>query len=138
MKRIFLILIFTCAAIYWTQAQTYIYDGQGNLIAGSHIRTKPGSTIVLKDSLNGIKYLLDSMHINIYAINAKGDTLWKTDPWKDNKLEAYRVDRPIIVDFDFSTSKRTDNKEVIWIVYNNTQFGTINKETGKFFFRGQD
>lgn len=138
MKRIFIFLIFTCATILKTQAQTYVYDGQGNLIAGSHIKSKPGSTLVLKDSLTGNIFLLDSTHINIYAFNTKGDTLWKTDPWKDNKLEVYRVKRPVIVDFDFATNKWTDNKEVIWIVYNNTQFGTINKEVGKFRWMGQD
>jgi len=124
--------------IFLAQAQTYLYDGHGNLIGGTHNKSRPGSSLSIIDSITGNIFLLDSAHINIYAFNSKGDTLWSSDPWKDNKLEAYRVKRPVIVDFDFATNEWTDNKEVIWIVYNNTQFGIINKESGEFIWFGQD
>jgi len=62
----------------------------------------------------------------------------ETDPWKDNKIEVYRVKRPVIVQFYLANNKWTDNKEVIGIVYNNTQFAIVNKETGKFTWLGQD
>lgn len=138
MKDIILLTIIVCITSFHANAQTYVYDSQGNLIAGSHILSKPGSVLKLKDSLSGNTFLLDSAHIHIYAFNANGDTLWKTDPWKDYKLEVYRTKRPVIVQFYFEKNKRTSNKEVIWIVYNNTQFGNIDKKTGSFFWMGQD
>jgi hypothetical protein len=87
---------------------------------------------------NKFKFELDSTQITITAFSASGKLLWKTDPWLDNKLSKYRVDRPYIVYFALDKNERTNNEEVIWITYNNTQFGTIDKKTGKFKFHGQD
>jgi hypothetical protein len=70
---------------------------------GTHIQTVPGKTVTLTDSLTSTHFILDSAHIFIYAICSGGDTLWKTDPWKDNNLEAYRVKRPVIVQFRYRT-----------------------------------
>ena len=139
MKKTFLIILFQ-SFYFFSNSQvtnTYVYDGQGNLIGGTHIKKRPGELITLTDSV-GNRFILDSLHINVIALNAKGDTLWKTDPWKDNKIEAYRTKRPLIVSFHLAKEERTDNKEVIWLVYNNTQFGTLDKTTGKFFRMGQD
>jgi hypothetical protein len=61
--------------------------------------------------------------------------LWKTDPVIDNKIEEYRVKRPVIVYFGFDLD---NGKEVILITYNNTQFGSLSKENGAFNFHGQD
>jgi len=93
---------------------------------------------VLVDSIAMTKFIVDSMQIFITAFDSNGKELWRTDPWKDNKLMEYRVKRPIIVYFSLSKNKWTDNKEMIWITYNNTQFGIIDKQTGKFTFFGQD
>jgi hypothetical protein len=84
------------------------------------------------------KFELDSTQVTITAFSTNGELLWKTDPWLDNNLPKYRVDRPYIVYFVLDKNERTDNEEVIWITYNNTQFGTIDKRTGKFKFHGQD
>ena len=92
----------------------------------------------LFDKLTSTKFILDTSRILIVAIDANGKQLWKSDPWEDNKLEAYRVTRPIIARFHFANNQWTDNKEVIWIVYNNTQFGIVDKKTGKFTWFGQD
>jgi hypothetical protein len=140
MKRIFFTIFLVFVITLLTQAQTYVYDGQGNLIAGSHIKSKPGSSLTLKDSLTGNTFLLDSNHINIYAFNSKGDTLWKADPYKDSKIEEYRVSRPVIVNFEFITSHwcYTGKKKTIWINYNNTQAGYVDLDSGKFHFCGQD
>ena len=124
--------------VNYSTAQTYIYDGHGNLIGGSHIQLKPHISYILEDSITGTRFILDSNHINIYALSKIGDTLWKTDPWKDNKLDTYRFTRPVIVYYKFANSVRTKNEEVIWIIYINTQFGIIDKKTGKFRFMGQD
>ena len=92
----------------------------------------------LVDTISGIKFTLDSTQIYVTAIDKSGKQLWRTDPWKDNNLMEYRVKRPIIVKFGFANNQWTDNKEVIWITYNNTQFGIIDKLTGKFTWFGQD
>ena len=110
---------------------------QSQYVGHATLKNKVKSEILV-DSLTGVNFHLDSTHIYITAINPSGDTLWRTDPWKDNKLSKYRVKRPVIVYFNFGIDKRNDNKEIIWITYNNTQFGHLDKESGKFHFKGQD
>jgi hypothetical protein len=92
----------------------------------------------LIDNLTGSKFYLDTNKIYVYAFDKSGKLLWKTDPWKDNNLMEYRVKRPIIRFFEFENNKWTDSVEVIGIGYNNSQFGYLDKLTGKFTFHGQD
>jgi hypothetical protein len=92
----------------------------------------------LSDKTTGVKFIIDKKRIYIKAIDKSGKELWKTDPAVDNKLEEYRVKRPTIVYFAFKTDKFTENKEVIAISYNNSQFGYLDKKTGHFQFAGQD
>jgi len=129
MKRQLFILVFLLSINFC--------DGQTGYVAhatlGNHIKK-----FTLTDTISGTKFILDSTQIYVTAIDKSGKQLWRTDPWKDNKLEEYRVKRPIIVSFDFANNKWTNNREVIWIVYNNTQFGIINKSNGKFTWFGQD
>jgi len=106
------------------------------IVADIPIKVQP--IITLKDSISGNIFVLDSFHINIYALNLKGDTLWKTDPWKDNGIQEYRVKRPVINYFKLGYTRWTDYKEAILICYNNSQFGSVDKTTGKFFLEGQD
>ena len=91
----------------------------------------------LIDTENGIRYILDETQIYITSIDENGNQLWQTDPWKDNNIKEYRVERPIIVQFYFSDNNWSGLKG-IWIVYNNTQFGILDKSTGNFTFLGQD
>lgn len=122
---------------------TIIYDSQGNIIAGSYIKTVPPKAILLTDKKTNLKYVLDSFHIYITACTANGDSLWKTDPWRDNRIEEYRTKRPIIVDMAFGSdkgyhSKTKKDEKVLWIRYSNTQFGFVNLRTGEYLFCGQD
>ena len=134
MKRtlILITLIFTIHQYCWAQKDT-IYEYVGHATLENNLK----NSILIDDSTK-IKYSLDSNQIFITAIDSNGRFLWRTDPWKDNKLMEYRVKRPIIVRFKFANNKWTENKEVIWISYNNTQFGIIDKKTGKFTWFGQD
>jgi hypothetical protein len=126
MKRVLLILTILsyniCVGQYLAQATIY-----------NKIKNR-----VLVDKSSGTKYILDSTQVYIVAFDSKGKLLWVTDPWKDNKLMPYRVKRPVIVYFYFEKNKKTNDKEVIWIVYNNTLFGVIDKQTGKFTCYGND
>jgi hypothetical protein len=135
-------IFFACCSIA-QQVTTVIYDGNGYVIGGSHIRLKAGEQVILKDSSSARTFILDTSHIFIVALNSQRDTVWKTDPWKDNKLEVYRTKRPRVVDMTIgsnegwiSSDKKPEN--VLWIRYNNTQFGFISLTTGKFHFSGQD
>ena len=92
----------------------------------------------LVDRVTSTRFILDSSRIFIVAIDTNGRQLWKSDPWKDNKLKAYRVARPTIVIFHFAKNASTSFEEVIWIGYNNTQFGIVDKNTGEFTWLGQD
>jgi hypothetical protein len=85
-----------------------------------------------------MKFVLDSLRINISAYDFSNKLIWRTDPWLDNKLIAYRVKRPLVVYYAFKPNWGTDDKEFIWISYNSTQFGTIDRRTGKFHDMGRD
>jgi hypothetical protein len=128
-KVIIIIILFLNAGICFSQDSQY----NGKLISKQNVKKE-----ILIDSLSGNRFLLDKEHINITAINNVGDTIWQTDPIKQIKMEPYRINRPIIVTYEFQNNERTEFKEVIWIVYNNSQFGTIEKETGNFTFYGQN
>jgi len=121
---------------------TAIYDGKGNVIGGSFIRIPQGKPVTLTDSASGNIYSLDSAHIMVTAQDKTGKLLWKTDPWKDNKIAVYRTDRPVIVDFNIQNTNRDYGvpigSKVLWIVYINTQFGFLDLATGKFTWLGQD
>jgi len=142
MKRIFFFVIIASLTFEVTQGQTYNYDGQGNIIGGSHIKFRPGNEVKILDSLTNNYYILDSSHIYITAYDKAGKILWKADPYIDSKLEEYRVTRPVIVNLKFITSHwcyhGDDPKKTIWINYNNTQAGYIDLNSGKFHFCGQD
>jgi len=113
------------------KAQNTTYTSHANL--NNRIKN-----YTLTDSIKGTSFVLDSTNIYITAYDKSGKQLWRTDPWKDNNLEAYRVQRPVIVHYSIVNSNRTNNKEVIWIIYQNTQFGYLDKEDGKFTFLGND
>jgi hypothetical protein len=91
----------------------------------------------LVDHASNMTFVLDSTRINITAYDSYNKVVWRTDPWSDNKLTAYRVARPTIVYYQLQ-KKVGFEEEVIWITYNNTQFGTVDKATGKFTWMGQD
>jgi hypothetical protein len=92
----------------------------------------------LIDNSSKLRFYLDTALINVYAFDKTGRLLWRTDPWKDNNLMKYRVKRPKIRYFEFKQDKWTDSIEVIGIGYDNSQFGYLDKLTGRFTFQGQD
>jgi hypothetical protein len=105
---------------------------------------------VLIDKVNFTKYTLDTARVYIAAVDSSGRQLWKTNPREASRLEPYRTSKPIIWRFYFGNfspddyiSKKEKRKkkkngtldkgiEVIWIVYNNTQLGFVDKRTGEF------
>jgi hypothetical protein len=96
-------------------------------------------TRIIKDHKHYLKLVLDTSHIYVEAINENGNRLWKTDPWSDAKLPVYRmINRPKIVTFYLLNDSTTKNKDVIAIMYENSQSGFIDVRTGKFRFFGQD
>ena len=120
---------------------TIVYDGQGNIISGSFIKTVPPKPVILKDSVLNYTFVLDSSHINVTAYDSSGNILWKTDPYKDKKIQEYRSKRPIIVDIFFCNNQYRDtnkSEKRICITYNNTQFGYIIFQTGEYVPEGQD
>lgn len=126
-----ILILFFAMITYTGYCQTYEYIARATI-------DKNIDNHILVDSLSGTNFILDSSNIYISAVNLNNDTIWKTDPWKDNSLMEYRVKRPIIARYYLANNKWTGDKEVIWIVYNNTQFGIVDKETGKFQWFGQD
>ena len=94
--------------------------------------------LTLIDDSTKTKFILDTAQIVITAVDINGKTLWTTDPRKDGNIEPYRIARPVIVYFKLGFDKHNSNKEVIHIAYNNSQFGVIDKSTGRFTSYGQD
>jgi hypothetical protein len=92
----------------------------------------------LVDNKLKMKFVLDTARINISAYDFSAKLIWTTNPRVENKLREYRVKNPIIVYFSFQHADGTKDKDVIWISYSNSQFGTIDRRTGKFDFMGQD
>src|SRR6476469_567292 len=90
---------------------------------------------VLIDSLTGTKFIIDSSRVTIRAIDKAGKQVWKTDPHSDNHLGPYRMQRPLLV---YAHLCKWKGQEVICIVYENSQFGYLEKSDGKFVFLGQD
>lgn len=90
------------------------------------------------DPKTQVKFTLDSSHIYVEARDKNGRALWKTDAWKDNKLPAYRFERPLIIDFSLSNDKHTNFQDAIVVEYESTQTGYLNIHTGRFRFIGQD
>lgn len=92
----------------------------------------------LVDNELKMKFVLDSLRMNISAYDFSNKLVWRTDPWRDNKLIAYRVKRPLLVYYSLKANWKDDDKEFIWIGYNSTQFGTVDRRTGKFHYMGKD
>jgi hypothetical protein len=135
-KALFLLVLFRFALLPAVS--------HGQYIGRATINARP-QKLTLVDPTNGTRFTLDSSCITITVVSKNGKQLWKTDPWKAEKLEAYRVQRPVIVYFALGKSGLADSQskfrvgqEVIHITYNNTMFGMLNKATGKFFYLGQD
>jgi len=113
-----------------------------NNASGQYITHYKGNgrirTDTLIDKKSGDKFIIDKQRIYITAFDRNGKLLWKTDPVIDNKLPKYRIARPTIIYFALYSEGVKKGKERIWITYNNTQFGVLDKLTGKFNFYGQD
>ena len=113
----------------FSNGQSYV----AHYIEPNHIKQD-----TLIDKVTLVKFILDKDMIIITAIDNNGKLLWKTDPAIDNKLGFYRVKRPIIIYFSFGIDRRTKTNQVIYITYNNSQFGEINEKSGRFTYEGQD
>jgi len=96
----------------------------------------PIEEYTLVDNELKMKFVLDSLRINISAYNFSNKLVWKTDPCVDNKLMPYRLKRPRLIYYSL-TGNGQDDKEFIWITYNTTQFGAIDRQTGKFYYMGK-
>ena len=117
---------------------TTISYGQTKTYTSHYIAKNRIVKDTLIDKSLGYKFIIDKNRIVISAFDMKGKLIWKTNPAVDNKLEEYKVKIPTIVYFAFDSDRSQKKSEVIWIAYNNSQFGFLDKKTGKFTFEGQD
>jgi hypothetical protein len=139
MKKVFIAVTFSLISFCVFGQTTVIYNAQGKVIGGSHIKTTPGKIIKLVDSLTKNYFILDANHVYITAFDKTGKKLWKTDPYKDSNMGEYRTNRPIVVNFTFESDNWCSGKtKVIAITYDNTEFGYLDIKTGKYFSCGRD
>jgi hypothetical protein len=135
------ILLFISLCSVGQQTTTIFYDSTGKIITGNFKDLIYPNTAALKDSASGSVYILDSSRIYVSAYSSTGELLWKTDPYRDNKIPEYRTSRPIIVDMWFGKIDLrypTKGKTVLRINYNNTQAGYLDFKTGSYNFLGQN
>lgn len=99
----------------------------------------------IQDPATKIIFYLESDGRHISAISPDGKLLWSRDPFVDAKLKPYRGPHPIICYFNFVDptwwkihSYLGLADDFIGLGYNSSQFGAINKITGKFTWFGQD
>lgn len=139
MKKLSLVTSFSLALTYFTLGQnqfTYIAHYLEN-------EKLPIEKRILVDSVNKVKFILDSTQTLIIAVDFNYKKIWSTDPWRDNKLRVYRTKRPTINYFELLGKEKAPGWEklpdnVIWVSYNNSQFGIVDQKTGNFRFLGQD
>ncbi len=93
-----------------------------------------------RDAETGIFFYLESDGRHVAAISPDGKLLWNRDPFADAHLEFYRTDKPQIVRIGKPIARMTrgTTNRVILINYNSTQTGTLDMQTGKFEYLGQD
>jgi len=93
------------------------------------------------DTNSGLCFRVEKDGRHISATSADGTERWRRDPFADAHLEFYRTATPQIVHVSSSyksLGRLRENKRVIALNYNSTQFGELDVETGDFFFIGQD
>ncbi len=126
------------------QHSWWVYDAQGNVVDGKNYKIRTKDIVKLVDSVTSNYFILDSNKIFITAYDKSNKIIWRTDPYKDNSIQEYRTKRPVIIHFvfgkspDYFSDKIKEELKVIWITYNNTQFGFIDIRNGKYFSCGQD
>lgn len=134
MIKTVLILLFVGITIACPAQMRYFYDDKGKVF--DSVFVIPKGNYHLTDKTTGTRYILDSSHIVISAVNVLNDTLWKTDPWKDNHLETYRVYRPTVSEFILDDDS-SDSTCVLHIRYSSSQMGCLSS-SGRFSYGGRD
>jgi len=84
-----------------------------------------------KDANSGIWFYVETDGRHVTAIQPDGTILWSKDPFADSHLALYRTQTPRIAYFTL-----TDKS--INIIFNSSQFGTMDIKTGYFTFQGQN
>ena len=99
-------------------------------------------SITLVDKVTHTRYVLDSMHIHITAIDSSGKQLWKTNPWRKEISSDTLAKQPTIDIFSFdlgtigSWPKNDTSVIAISYQYRIGPFGVIKKKTGEFLLIG--
>jgi hypothetical protein len=134
MIKTVLTLLLVVIAIACPAQMRYFYDDKGKIF--DSVFVIPKGYYHLTDKTTGTRYILDSSHIVISAVNALNDTLWKTDPWKDNHLETYRIYRPTVSEF-ILVDNPSDSTCLLYIIYSSSQMGCLSA-SGRFSYGGRD
>lgn len=122
-----------------TNDSAWINDFKGNTVWNSRSQSLEGKPIILTDTLTKNYYVLDSSHSKITAFNSSREFIWETNPYKEGKITDYRYKIPTVYNLHIGPNKRQGNGEtVLHVSYNNSQFGYIELNSGKFIFSGQD
>ena len=101
-------------------------------------------SITLIDKITHTRYVLDSTHMHIIAIDSSGKQLWKTNPWRKEISSDTLAKQPTIDIFSFDLNeidswlKKDDSVIGISYQYHHGPFGVINKKTGRFLLIGEN
>jgi hypothetical protein len=92
---------------------------------------------IITDPKTHVRYILDTSHIYIEAIDQNGKQLWKTDPWRAPELKFPEKVSPIIDFFGLRNDSSTHFIDVIEFGRERSG-GRIDPKTGKVILIGQD
>jgi len=133
----------------------FIASLAGTAHAQRRASTMQPGPVSIADSFSRITYLLDEAHMHITALTFSGDTLWVTDPWKDNHVGLHYthdhrfpwnreatfdgITRPVIVFFGITLPgyNNPDRSRLVSIRYDNTLAGELDRN-GVFRFMYDD
>ena len=101
-------------------------------------------SITLIDKVTHTRYVLDSTHMHIIAIDSSGKQLWKTNPWRKEISSDTLAKQPTIDIFSFDLNEidtwpKNDSSVIaISYQYHHGPFGVIRKKTGEFLLIGEN
>lgn len=98
--------------------------------------------LTYKDERSGTVFYVESDGRHVSAISLTGKILWTRDPYVEGGLEPYRFPNARIVYIGLRKAHRGtyggDERMALAIVFESTQFGQMNMETGHFDYLGSD
>jgi hypothetical protein len=93
-----------------------------------------------QDKESGLLFYVESDGRHVAAIDRDGKILWHRDPFVDAKLEAYRVEHPVIVEIGAPIDWMIEGRKgkFVRVNFNSSQCLLLEMKSGAAISMGQD